>query len=131
MVLKILVTDPSGVEISADIAKDASFELVMEQPLLSTDRAPVPFSTQIYFPSSDTNKKLFGYIPAMMMEPSRKRLSARILVDGCEMVVGVLQYTGIQDGMLQYSGRYHSGKYGHSLLSLIGQREYQQFMTAA
>ncbi len=98
-----MVTDASGVEVSADIDKDASFELEMEQPLLTTDRVPVPYSTSISFPASDTNKRLFGWLPTMMLEPSRRKIPCRIVLGDYELASGVLVYSGVNDGKLQYS----------------------------
>lgn len=100
---QILVKASSGAYYSADILQGSSFALELNQPLLDTEHIPVPFSTNISFPPTKTNKELFRYLPVLMAEPSEKELEAALLVDGIVLAKGVITYTGIESGNLQYA----------------------------
>lgn len=100
---QILVTGSNGTIVSADILHGSSFTFEINQPLLDTEHIPVPFSSEISFPPTRKNKELFRYLPAMMTEPGEKKLAAAIMVDGIVIDTGVLVYTGIESGNLQYS----------------------------
>ena len=89
--------------VSLDLAPDFEFQMEIEQPLLSDDRMPVPFTTDIAFPPTETNKREFGYIPAMMLEPKFRDLEVTIFVSGFPIMRGHLVYAGIEDGNLQYT----------------------------
>ena len=65
-----------------DLAPDAEFELTIENPLLRDDRTPSSWSTDITFPPTTLNKRVFGYLGALMTEPSVKRLGATIASGG-------------------------------------------------
>ncbi|MBQ7517607.1 MAG: hypothetical protein IJU13_04180 [Bacteroidales bacterium] len=88
--------------ISLDLDREQDIQIEMEQPLLDSEHLPVAYSTQINFPLSDTNKSVFGYVPAMMLEPTVKELKASILFSGVEIFSGSLVYDGMEDGMLRY-----------------------------
>jgi hypothetical protein len=74
----------------------------MENPLLDSEQIPVAFSTSIEFPASDTNKSVFEYIPAMMLEPERKNIEASIFLYGLPVFSGSLVYDGVEGGILKY-----------------------------
>ena len=88
--------------VSLDMEKDLDIQVELEQPLLDADHLPVAYSTQISFPFTETNKTAFGFVPAMMLEPSVKQLDARILFYGRELFSGSLVYDGVEDGKLKY-----------------------------
>lgn len=91
-----------------DISPDAEFELTYENPILDDDRIPTPWTTDITFPPTRTNKRAFGYIAAMLAEPKVKELAATLVVQGIHFMNGTLIYDGIdEDGNLIYtfSGR--------------------------
>lgn len=88
--------------VSLDMEKDLDIQVELEQPLLDADHLPVAYSTEISFPFTDTNKTAFGFVPAMMLEPSVKQLDARILFYGRELFSGSLVYDGVEDGKLRY-----------------------------
>lgn len=85
-----------------DLDKDQDIQVEMEQPLLDSDHLPVAYSTPISFPISDTNKTAFGYIPAMMLEPTVREVDASIFVFGRAIFTGTLVYDGVEDGKLRY-----------------------------
>lgn len=101
--LKIYVRNSAGEEVVADLKKGCEFEIEMENPALTTERMPVPFSTEISFPATMKNKTLFEYLPAYYMEPQRKSVPARITMCELEIVSGTLKYAGMEDGYLKYS----------------------------
>ena len=90
--------------VSLDLAPDAEFEVEMNNPLLETDRIPVAFSTAITFPPSDTNRSVFGYLPAMLLPPSVTKVGCTILSEGIPILVGNLVYDSLdEDGNLVYT----------------------------
>ena len=65
-----------------DLAPDAEFEIEMSNPLLEGDGIPVAFSTSITFPPTETNRTVFGYLPAMMLPPTVLRVGVYIFCSG-------------------------------------------------
>lgn len=100
---QILVKTSNGTWYSADILNGSSFALEINQPLLDTEHIPVPFSTDIPLPPTKKNKEIFAYIPVLMSEPGVKELEAAIVVDGITLAKGIITYTGIDSGNLQYA----------------------------
>ena len=86
-----------------DVIPSIEFELIMENPMLDSENIPTPFSTQIGFPASPANNKIFGYIPVMMQSPEVKTLPVTILISGIPLISGKLKYDGIDDGLLNYT----------------------------
>lgn len=89
--------------ISLDLDPEGQFEIEMEQPLLDTEAVPVPYSTAISFLPSQRNCNEFGYIPALMMEPTVQSIQADIYVNGFKMISGILIYESIEDGFIKYN----------------------------
>lgn len=88
---------------SLDIAPDMVFTIESENPLLSDELMPVPFSTSISFLPTRNNKTVFGYLDTMMLEPSVKTLSVTIFFSGVPIIKGSLTYDGIEDGKVNYT----------------------------
>jgi len=88
---------------SLDLKPNEEFEVTLEQPLLSEDHIPVPYSTSISFLPTVKNRKTFGYLGAMMLAPQVLRLSVEIRCNGIPMFYGVLEYESIEDGNLNYT----------------------------
>lgn len=86
-----------------DLTKGFEFQIEMENPMLEEDHIPSAFSTQISFPPSPVNRKVFGYTPAMFLAPNVKRLEASVWIGGVPFVTGTLVYDGIEDGCLMYT----------------------------
>lgn len=86
-----------------DLDPSGSFELSFEQPMLDDSHAPVPFSTSIGLLPSPNNKKILGFLDAMLLEPAVKRLEADIFIGGFKILSGILVYDGYEDGVLNYS----------------------------
>lgn len=97
--IKILTND----FLELDIYSDMDFEFVMENPMLDNEGIPIPFTTQIDFPPSSKNIKIFKYIPAIMCEPEIKSLPVSILICGVPIMSGMLKYDSIDNGKLVYS----------------------------
>lgn len=89
--------------ISLDLSPDAEFEIEIENPMLDDSHIPVPFSTAISFLPTLTNKKVFGYIGAMMLEPAVTEVEVFFFSGGIPLLEGSLIFDGIEDGMLNYS----------------------------
>lgn len=84
--------------VSLDLAPDAEFEVEMNNPILESERIPVAFSTAITFPPSDTNRSVFGYLPAMLLPPTLLKVGCTILSEGIPILVGNLIYDGLDEG---------------------------------
>lgn len=90
--------------VSLDLAPDAEFEIEMSNPLLEGDGIPVAFSTSITFPPSETNRTVFGYLPAMMLPPTILRVGVFIFCDGIQLLSGSLIYDNLDEyGNLNYT----------------------------
>ncbi len=85
------------------MTKGFEFQIEMENPMLEEDHIPSAFSTQISFPPSPVNRRVFGYTPAMFLAPNVKRLEASVWIGGVPFVSGTLVYDGIEDGCLMYT----------------------------
>lgn len=87
-----------------DISPDAEFELSIENPLLRDDRIPSSWSTDISLPPTPLNKKVLGYLGALMSEPAVKKLKATIETGGLGLFEGTLEYDSIdENGNLLYT----------------------------
>ena len=90
--------------VSLDLAPDTEFEIEMSNPLLEGDGIPVAFSTSITFPPSETNRTVFGYLPAMMLPPTVLRVGAFIFCNGIQLLSGSLVYDSLdENGDLNYT----------------------------
>lgn len=108
-----------------DISPDAEFELTIENPLFRDDRCPSSWSTDISFPPTTLNKKVFGYLGALMTEPSVKKLGASIVSGGLGLFTGTLEYDSIdENGNLIYtfSGKNLDDDWGVKIYELQGLR---------
>ena len=86
-----------------DLSPDTEFEIEYDNPLFEDERFPVPFSTSISFPATDTNCKIFGYMPMMMLPPAVRKISVSIVVFGIPIFRGRLEYDSIEDGKPSYT----------------------------
>lgn len=101
--LQIYAGNPADQVSLIDLDKETEFDIEIEQPMLSEDGMPVPFSTSIDIPVTTNNRAIFGYLPFLALEPDNKELHARICVDGITLAMGMLTFDGIRDGRLQYT----------------------------
>lgn len=86
-----------------DLSPDDEFDIEYESPLFSDDRIPVPYSTSIAFLPTEVNSRVFGYLDAMMLEPSVRNLDVEIRVSGIPLFQGSLEYESYEDGRLNYN----------------------------
>lgn len=99
--LRIVTT--TGNEI--DVRPGNTIEFEMENPIFQSDYIPTTFSTSFQFPPSDRNKTLLGYLPALKMPPSVKKIDVSLVLDGIEIASGMMEYEGIKEdsGDLEYT----------------------------
>lgn len=98
----IEIITSSGV--SLDLEPDSSFDIEINQPMLSSDHIPVPYSTPISFLPSQKNCREFGYIAAMKFEPTVQKIKAYIYAGGIQLMAGILEYDSIDDdGTINYT----------------------------
>lgn len=83
--------------VSLDIAPDMEFELIMENPILADEHIPTPFSTSISFPPSHKNKGVFGYVDALMLQPSVMEIGATIFSSGIPVISGTLIFDSVDE----------------------------------
>lgn len=83
--------------VSLDITPDLEFELIMDNPLLDDEHIPTPFSTSIAFPATEKNRGVFGYIDALMLQPSVLELEATIFASGIPIVSGTLVFNSVDE----------------------------------
>ncbi|MGM9767871.1 MAG: hypothetical protein ACI3Z0_05355 [Candidatus Cryptobacteroides sp.] len=86
-----------------DLSPDTEFEIEYDNPLFEDERMPVPFSTSISFPVTETNCKVFGYLPMMMLPPAERKVDVTIEVFGIPIFRGRLEYDSIDDGKPCYT----------------------------
>lgn len=86
-----------------DIAPDASFQIEYENPMFSDDRCPLAFSTEISFLPTQKNKEQLGYLAAMMLTPSVKELDVEVYASGIKILDGMLRFSSVKDGILNYT----------------------------
>lgn len=86
-----------------DLAPDTSFEIEYDNPLFEDSHIPVPFSTAITFLPTDHNKREFGLLDAMLLEPANRRVPVDLYASGVRLMSGILIYEGIEDGGINYS----------------------------
>ena len=86
-----------------DLSPDTEFEIEYDNPLFEDERMPVPFSTSISFPVTETNCKVFGYMPMMMLPPAERKVDVTIEVFGIPIFRGRLEYDSIEDGKPCYT----------------------------
>lgn len=89
--------------ISLDISKDTDFSIEYENPIFSEGRMPVPYSTEISFPTSPSNNAAFGYWPGVVSPPSRLSLPASIYCSGILIMSGRLVFDSVEESCLKYS----------------------------
>lgn len=86
-----------------DIAPDATFQVEWDNPMFADDRSPVPFSTEISLLPTQKNKEQLGYLAAMFLTPSVDELDVEIYGSGVKIMDGMLRFSSVKDGMLNYT----------------------------
>lgn len=89
--------------IALDLDPSVEFEIEIENPMLSDDHIPVPFSTSISFLPTAKNKSVLGYMNAMLLDPAVKTIDVSIYASSIPLFHGRLEYDGIEDGKLNYT----------------------------
>lgn len=90
-----------------DMAPDASFQIEFDNPMFEDERCPIQFSTEIAFLPTQKNKQQLGYLDAMFLTPTVKKLDVEFYASGIKLLDGMLTFSSIKDGSLYYtfSGR--------------------------
>lgn len=86
-----------------DIAPDATFQIELENPIFADDRCPIPFSTEIAFLATQKNKDQFGYLAAMFLPPSVRKLDVEIYAGGVKIMDGMLRFSSLKSGIINYT----------------------------
>ncbi len=88
---------------SLDLEPGSSFAIEMENPMLDDSGMPTAYSTQITFPLTPGNMRVFGYVDMLMFDPRVKSLGAELWICGVMMFSGTLVYDSMEDGKLNYT----------------------------
>ncbi len=111
-----------------DLSPDTEFEVAIENPMLADGRIAEPWSTDISFAPTAKNRRVFGWIDALLLEPSVREIGATIIVHGINLWAGTLVYDGISDGKANYTftSRDYSSEWSKKLYQLpfLGDKEY-------
>lgn len=98
--VEIILTD-SG--ISLDLDPTGEFCVEIENALLDDNHIPVAYSTDITILPTQKNCKALGYVSAMWLAPTIRKIGATISVGGVPLFFGSLIYDSIEDGKLKYT----------------------------
>lgn len=88
---------------SLDLEPGSSFAIEMENPMLDDSGMPTAYSTQITFPLTPGNMRVFGYVDMLMFDPRVKTLAVELWICGVMMFSGTLVYDSMEDGKLNYT----------------------------
>lgn len=86
-----------------DLPADLEFDVEMNNPIFEDDGVPVPFSTDIGFPPTPNNKDMMGYSGLSWQQPRVREIPALIIFGGIVLFRGLLEYSSIEDGTVNYS----------------------------
>lgn len=86
-----------------DISPDTAFQVEYANPMFEDTHSPVPFSTDISFLPSETNKEEFGFLDAMMLAPANRKIDVELYASGVKIFDGCISYSGVKDGIINYS----------------------------
>lgn len=67
---------------SLDLKKDWEFEITLEQPMLDDSHIPIPYSTSIALPYTETNRRALKWLDALMLPPEVRETGCTICVSG-------------------------------------------------
>ncbi len=88
---------------SLDLKKDWEFEITLEQPMLDDSHIPIPYSTSIALPYTETNRRALKWLDALMLPPEVRETGCTICVSGIPLFTGILEYEGIEEGYVSYT----------------------------
>ncbi len=84
--LQIFVNDRQ-----VDLFDDTEVAITLEQPMLSTDHVPVPYSTDIELPVTSRNRTIFGFVDRHGRSAAFETFPARILFGGVSITSGEIK----------------------------------------
>lgn len=64
---------------SLDLKKDWEFEITLEQPMLDDSHIPIPYSTSIALPYTETNRLALKWLDALMLPPGCVKRAVRYM----------------------------------------------------
>lgn len=89
--------------VAMDLPSDLRIQLTIENPIFSTDRIPVAYTTNIDFPATQTNLKVFGFQDKLFIRPAAVKIPATLYVDELRIVDGMLCFDSFEDRMIRAS----------------------------
>lgn len=89
--------------VAMDLPSDLRIQLTIENPIFSTDRIPVAYTTNIDFPATQTNLKVFGFQDKLFIRPAAVKVPATLYVDELRIVDGMLCFDSFEDRMIRAS----------------------------
>ena len=88
---------------SLDLKKDWEFEITLEQPMLDDSHIPIPYSTSIALPYTETNRLALKWLDALMLPPGVRKTGCTIHAGGVPLFTGLLEYESMEDGYASYT----------------------------
>ena len=89
--------------VALDLPADLSLQLTIENPILSTDRIPVAYTTNIDFPGTQTNLQVFGFQDKLLLRPTVEKVPATLYVNELRIVDGTLCFDSYEDRAIKAS----------------------------
>lgn len=79
-----------------DVEPDQDIAITIDQPFLSSDRMPVPWTTDFNLRLSESTCRIFGYTPAILLPPNNLSVLGTLYLNGIPIMPGkvvVINYT--------------------------------------
>lgn len=98
--LQIFVNDRQ-----VDLFDDTEVAITLDQPMLSTDHVPVPYSTDIELPVTSRNRTIFGFVDRHGRSAAFETFPARILFGGVSITSGQIKVSEVGETItVNYNG---------------------------
>ncbi len=112
-----------------DVRPKQEISLTFDNPFFETDHVLVSVSTPIAFPLTPQICRLFGFVPAMLMEPSVKKLAAELVMNGITVRSGTLVFDEYSDNELTYS--FVGAEFGDTVSGKLADIEFPSYEDVA
>lgn len=88
-----------------DLLGDTEVAITIEQPMLSNDHIPVPYSVDIDLPLTAKNRIIFGFVDRPGRSSPFESMPAKIFFDGLQITSGEIKVTEIEETItINYNG---------------------------
>ena len=95
-----IITDTG---VSLDMSPEAEFEVEIENPIMTDDFIPAPFSTPIDLLPTPKNCRVFSWLPDTVFTTLIKTVKSSIVFNVLVLFSGKLVYDAVEDGLLKFT----------------------------